>query len=526
MVLPSRRMLRRIALPFAAAVATPGIALAQERAWEVAVTGPWAHFFGDDLAFTGDLNGDGHPDLLVAYPHVISPGTGAVVGLDGATGATLFTLADPTGSKFGEYVRSLDDDLDGDGVEEFLTTASGSPARTSTILVYSGATRAVLRSIVISHPGQIATTRIGALPDVDGDGDADVGVGLIGQFLVHSSSSGALLRTFASGGSSTFAQAHVVLPDVDGDGSPDLLFNASSQGTQAQGAVHLFSLSTGAKIAEIKGTSPLEFLGMSIAAAGDVDQDGTADFVASADMDQGTFDSHLRYYSGATRQEIARYSGPPGIGDNAVEVGGDVGDVDGDGFVDHRVSVDGGRLYGNGYVNWIVSGRTATQLVNLNGPGEPDPGFTYRVAHGAGHDFDGDGFGDYATAKSGRVALWRGGRCHLSALNNDVELTRHDRFGVAGAPPSVESDDAYDTAAYLNAAGFAPWSAATIVLLAIDGRPAFVPIMTIVCDGNGTWFGPDSRVPNSPHEFELEAWGIDPAGQPLASPRETLRFVR
>ena len=78
--------------------------------------------FGSGLAGPGDLNGDGHADLVIAASGATVNGIsgGAVYVYSGADGSILYTFSgDNDGDSMGESVGD-GGDVDGDGVGDFL----------------------------------------------------------------------------------------------------------------------------------------------------------------------------------------------------------------------------------------------------------------------------------------------------------------------------------------------------------------------------------------------------------------------
>ena len=104
--------------------------------------------FGFALAFAGDLDADGTPDVLVGEPSASPPGgapsTGFAYGFSGASGRLIYTLSSPGSSPsfssaFGDAVAAIGD-TDGDGVDDLLV---GAPAELSgRAYLFSGGTGA------------------------------------------------------------------------------------------------------------------------------------------------------------------------------------------------------------------------------------------------------------------------------------------------------------------------------------------------------------------------------------------------
>lgn len=206
------------------------------------------HKFGQSVAGVDDLTGDGKGDVLVGAPSwdlVGAVDAGAAFVFDGATGAFVGALWSPDAQGQGGFGRSIAGipDLDGDGRGDFCIGAptevpDGSSTRSGQVHVYSGATRAFIRT----HGSTLPTEQ-----------------GIFGHGLAGSG-------------------------DVDGDGRGDLLVGAPLEGGGPTfGRIYRFSGVNGAPIG-----SPLTLAeagasyGMAISATGDITQDGRPDFVAGA----------------------------------------------------------------------------------------------------------------------------------------------------------------------------------------------------------------------------------------------------
>ena len=93
--------------------------------------------FGASVAFTRDLSGDGYSDILVGMPSYHPNGQyshgdlGAVAVYSGHTGARIGFFAGTTSQKIGGAVLGCGEDLDGDGLRDFIVGAPDSYAASS-----------------------------------------------------------------------------------------------------------------------------------------------------------------------------------------------------------------------------------------------------------------------------------------------------------------------------------------------------------------------------------------------------------
>ncbi len=416
-------------------------------------------YFGWDTAGVPDVNGDGRGDLLIGSfgesPLGAPEQAGRAYLLDGATGAVLRTLTSPneqTQGIFGSAVASVPD-ADGDGRGDLLIgarseTTGASPPAAGRAYLFSGATGALLRTLV--SPNEEDFGRFGAavagVPDADGDGRGDLLVGAsedpgaspdeAGRAYLFSGATGALLFEFASPNAELqglFGAALAGVPDADGDGRGDLLIGARQEDPDPSpifsGRAYLFSGATGALLFELASPNEetLGDFGSSVSGVPDADGDGRGDLLIGAERENpGSTpgDAGRAYlFSGATGAMLFEFASPnpETQGFFGFSVSG-VPDTDGDGRGDLLIGAvfedpsgsppNSGRAY-------LFSGATGALLSVYVSPNEAADGrFGFTVS--GVPDTNGDGRGDVlagayfedpgsAPENSGRAYLFAGG---------------------------------------------------------------------------------------------------------------------
>lgn len=251
-----------------------------------------ADFLGSTLDGMGDLDGDGHDDLLVGVPGRLNPAgrwTGALVVYSGRDGSVLrVSYGSRVASTLGLQDSWCVGDTNDDGFQDYIGVdrATAGFAR-----LFSGADGSTLRSQPIGNPNSMT---LGPAPDMNGDGVADYAVGFpgggadtAGLVQVFSGRDGTEIHVFEGRRTSLLSLGGHVgsVGDLDGDGHDELLASAGYSdgpgGTQC-GAVRAFSGRDGHVVLTAYGERPLEHMGLAGARGGhDIDGDGYPDVLTS-----------------------------------------------------------------------------------------------------------------------------------------------------------------------------------------------------------------------------------------------------
>ncbi|MEM9378470.1 MAG: integrin alpha [Planctomycetota bacterium] len=241
----------------------------------------------------GDQNGDGVRDLLVGAPaaSVAAPFAGAVLVLSGTDGAVLRRIdGSSEAEQLGTTVSRLDD-VNGDGVEDFLVGAPGSEGTAGSeggeVRLLSGANGGLLRRVRGRRAFAGVGTNCDDVGDVDGDGISDFLMNsgssnpnvAFGQIAVVSSATGGVLMTVAAPEGVRLSRRAAGIGDADGDGRPDIAFGLfEDPGPDGVSRIRVVDAATGDLVFESRNLlRPVGGFIRVVARAGDGDRDGGAD---------------------------------------------------------------------------------------------------------------------------------------------------------------------------------------------------------------------------------------------------------
>jgi hypothetical protein len=351
-------------------------ALAPDRMW---YGGQSQAFFGASVETAGDVNGDGYADWLVGEPYRdaahLDQGY-AYVYFGGPTplyyGGPEILTTQIDGAYFGKCLASAGD-VNGDGFADVIV---GAPNvflgnRSGEAFLYLGNSGGVSSGEVYtfdsSTAGEETGVAVGTMGDVDGDGlseswagaaNGSAGGEVLIEFGIRSVPGGRQVTVAQGGAVERFMGASAAAADVNGDGYDDLITGATGSDSDHRGWLSIYLGGqqpfppTG--VLGYEGAAPDwtfegdpdDWLGYTLANAGDVNGDGSEDFLAGAPYhsEAGSTQGEAILFYGSPTGPSAR---PPWsvVGDSAYAylgfsvTGG--GDLNGDGYDDVAIGCPG-----------------------------------------------------------------------------------------------------------------------------------------------------------------------------------------
>lgn len=363
--------------------------------------------FGAAVSGAGDVNLDGYDDVIIGIAGDDSAGkfTGSVRVISGKDGSVLHVFnGRAAGGGFGESVSGAGD-VDGDGHPDILVGAEmekdANGDRLGTARVFSGKSGALLLTFYGDSDFDLFGSSVSDAGDVNRDGFADIVVGSpfsdnngtwSGRAYVFSGKDGSVLHTIDGDLDDRLGSSVSGVGDLNGDGFDDLIIgapNADYIGQSNTGAALVISGKDGTTLFTFWGDGLSHFLGVTVSGAGDTNGDGIPDMIVGARGDSGP--GYARVFSGKDGSFLHTFHGDSDIERFGRSVSG-AGDVNGDGLGDLIVGASWYFAAGmeSGAAR-VFSGLDGSILGTLYG-WEEFSRFGEAVS-GAG-DVDGDGFAD------------------------------------------------------------------------------------------------------------------------------------
>lgn len=296
-----------------------------------------ADFHGVTALRLADIDGDGVGDYAIGDPSLVQGQSLVSIrsGVDGSEINYLVGVGFIQNYSMGASM-AVTDDLNADGIgelvvgmPEFATLLIGTAqGRVSCIDSASSAPGGGTGFWTVTNPntfssGQRFGFAVSRCADITGDGVAEVAASQLGtsEVFILSGSTGATLQIIGAPSTDpNFGYTLEDLGDVTGDGVTDLAVGHPG-GTSSAGSVHVYSGANfgGGPFYSVSGVGASARLGLSLAGGGDVNSDGTPDFIAGGTLVAGQ--SAVAAYSGADGTVIYQ------IPTQASLVGGDIVDV-------------------------------------------------------------------------------------------------------------------------------------------------------------------------------------------------------
>ena len=311
-----------------------------------------------------------------------------------------------SGNQFGTSVRNASD-VDGDGFDDVVVGepfANPNGNNSGRVRVYSGKTGAILFTLDGAHAGDQFGYSVAGIGDINSDGFADVAVGAPFEDYLGTQDVGSgyfflgplgtqALHWLGFSNDQELGASVAAVGDVNDDGVPDAAFGSphASIAVHHGGLLDVISGATHLPLWSFNGLFADGELGFSAASAGDVNHDLHDDIVVGAPFAGASTEGVVTVFSGADGSTLYTKSGQSANSEFGFSVSG-ARDIDNDGWPDFVVGAPLESATGTaaGRVR-VYSGHTGSLMWTNSG----SPGYHLGYSVSAISDVDGDGFADY-----------------------------------------------------------------------------------------------------------------------------------
>ncbi len=309
--------------------------------------------FGHTAITVGDLNQDGHDDILVTAPETTNSGlskAGSAKIFSGLNGGLLWArFPSLANMKYGTSVAQVGDQ-NGDGVPDFAISAPGDLAGNGSVLIYSGRNGRLLRKIL--GTGGLFGSSIASAGDLTGDGREEIYVVAKVQGKIFAYNGSSVVRTITGNIFDDFGNS-IAVGRFNGDLYPDLVVGEPGfmvGNSSDAGRVTVYSGANGSILKRYLAGDPGQTIGAyglaglkfgTIVIFADVNNDGYSDVGMSAPSGEpnlpgmGNSGVAYIYFGGLNPSNVPNrtYVGQAG-GDALGTSMANAGDMNGDGHDD------------------------------------------------------------------------------------------------------------------------------------------------------------------------------------------------
>ncbi len=420
--------------------------------------------FGISVAMAGDVNGDGHSDILAGAHQYDNGQNNEGAGFlyygnaAGVGGSALALEANQANAMMG-YAVSSAGDVNADGFSDVLVGArlyTNGELYEGAVFVYKGSAT----GLILANPFKVEANQIDArlghsvatVGDVNGDGFSDVLLGAY-QYKQSQTNEGAAFLYFGSTFGETIGDKRTLLGyqkegqfgwavagagDLNGDGYGDFVIGARYYDVTKvnEGAVFMYygnpTKNFPIRNAVFTGDQGDAWLGTAVASAGDVNGDGYSDLVIGAyTYDNGQTDegTALIYHGGGlvghtTAKSVVADSVAARRFGSAVA---NAGDINADGFDDVIICAPGTDPLTSGRTSIFYGSTDGVRPPWYNAPHKLTTILFGRAVAGAG-DVNGDGYADVVignphygnVVNGGEVRIYFGAATGIDTLNFQV----------------------------------------------------------------------------------------------------------